>query len=196
MSESSPIRVFARDGRWLVDYGSYVCTYCSTRSQAVAAGTDAARDEHRGLVIDDAPPARVESSLQAAVDESDLEAVTREDLDAYAEDVRGRIAGASNQIFAHFLEDFDPETATDDDVARGVLLADLANAAHDPVPLTEHEEAQLDHLIAAQHPRLQETHTEVRKTDARHVLHLLRAIEVAKTAGTYNEPHPAEPEND
>jgi hypothetical protein len=185
VSESGPIRVFPRDGRWLVDYGSYVCAYCATRSEAITAGTEAARIEYRELMIEDAPAAGVVVSfLRASVDQSDPE--------AFAEYVRGRIPSVSSQLLAGFLEDFDPDTATDEDVERGALLADLANAAHDPVSLAEHEEAQLDRLIATQPRESREMYTEVRNTNARHVLCMLRGLERAKVAGTYTEsPSPA-----
>ena len=53
-SEFGPIRVFAKKGMWLVDYGSYAHGYHATREEAVATGTKAARDEHRELVIEEA----------------------------------------------------------------------------------------------------------------------------------------------
>jgi hypothetical protein len=48
--------VCARDEQWLVDYGSYVCGYYDTRAEALAIAIDAARDEHRELVVDAVAP--------------------------------------------------------------------------------------------------------------------------------------------
>jgi hypothetical protein len=63
-SESGPIRVFAKKGMWLVDYGSYAHGYHATREEAIATGTKAARDEHRELVIDE--PAVEEEPINRA----------------------------------------------------------------------------------------------------------------------------------
>lgn len=52
MSETGPIRVFARDGKWLVDYGSYAHGYHMTRSEAIATARHAARCEQRELVVE------------------------------------------------------------------------------------------------------------------------------------------------
>ncbi len=52
MSETDPIKVFARDGKWLIDYGSYVHGYHATRSEAIETATDAARTERRELVVE------------------------------------------------------------------------------------------------------------------------------------------------
>jgi hypothetical protein len=49
MPETDPIRVFARGGEWLIDYGSYVHGYHCTRSEAIKTATRAARAEHREL---------------------------------------------------------------------------------------------------------------------------------------------------
>jgi hypothetical protein len=51
-AETDPIRVFARGGKWLVDYGSYAHGYHDSRREAIEAATLAARDERRELVID------------------------------------------------------------------------------------------------------------------------------------------------
>jgi hypothetical protein len=51
-SEGDPIRVFTEDGKWLVDYGSYVHGYHSTRSEAIETAASAARREKRELVIE------------------------------------------------------------------------------------------------------------------------------------------------
>lgn len=56
MNDSGPVRVCARDEQWLVDYGSYVCGYYDTRAEALAIAIDAARDEHRELVVDAVAP--------------------------------------------------------------------------------------------------------------------------------------------
>jgi hypothetical protein len=55
VSESDPIRVHARDGRWLVDYGSYVQGYCATRAEAIEVATAAAFVEGRELTIEPEP---------------------------------------------------------------------------------------------------------------------------------------------
>ena len=52
MAESDPIRVFARDGKWLIDYGSYAHGYHLTRSDAIETATRAARSERRELVLE------------------------------------------------------------------------------------------------------------------------------------------------
>jgi hypothetical protein len=44
--------VFARDGKWLIDYGSYVHGYHSTRSVAIETATLSARVEHRDLSVE------------------------------------------------------------------------------------------------------------------------------------------------
>lgn len=54
-AETEPIRVRPRQGKWLVDYGSYAHGYYATRSQAVAEGKAAARREGRELSINDLP---------------------------------------------------------------------------------------------------------------------------------------------
>ena len=51
-AETDPVRVFPRDGKWLVDYGSYAHGYHATRREAVEAATRAAHDEHRELTIE------------------------------------------------------------------------------------------------------------------------------------------------
>jgi hypothetical protein len=52
MAEADSIRVFTRDGKWLIDYGSYAHGYYPTRSEAIETATDAARSERRELVIE------------------------------------------------------------------------------------------------------------------------------------------------
>ena len=52
MSESDPIRVHARDGRWLVNYGSYVQGYYDTRAEAIEVAKAAAFVEGRELTIE------------------------------------------------------------------------------------------------------------------------------------------------
>ena len=52
MSESRPILVFASDGKWRVDYGSYTHGEYPTRAAAVLVAIDAAKSERRGLVIE------------------------------------------------------------------------------------------------------------------------------------------------
>jgi hypothetical protein len=193
VTESGPIRVFSRDGRWLVDYGSYVCAYYAARSQAVEAGTEAARVEDRELRIDDAPVVGFTlPPVQACVDEANPADVEQmDDRVAYSEYVNGRLAAVSSQMLAYFLEGFDPVTATDADLARRTLLTNLARAERDRgARLTQHEEAQLDRLIAAQPPESRAMYTEVRTTSARHVLYTLRGLQLAKAAGTYIESPP------
>jgi hypothetical protein len=51
MADPNPIRVFAQDGKWLVDYGSYAHGYHTTRREAVETARRAARDENRDLVV-------------------------------------------------------------------------------------------------------------------------------------------------
>jgi hypothetical protein len=55
MGETGPIRVFLRDGKWLVEYGSYAKGYHSTRRKAIQVATRAARDESRELVVEAEP---------------------------------------------------------------------------------------------------------------------------------------------
>ena len=52
MDETGPIRVFTRDDKWLIDYGSYAHGYYDTRSEAIETAADAARYERRELVIE------------------------------------------------------------------------------------------------------------------------------------------------
>lgn len=52
MSESGLIRVFARNGKWLVDYGSYAHGYHDTRDEAIRIATADAKKEQRDLVVE------------------------------------------------------------------------------------------------------------------------------------------------
>lgn len=52
MSESDPITVFFKGGKWLVGYGSYLHGYYETRAEAIEAATEAARQESRELVVE------------------------------------------------------------------------------------------------------------------------------------------------
>ena len=52
MTNSSPIKVFSRNGKWLVDYGSYAHGYHTTRDEAVQTATLAAHYEHRPLEVE------------------------------------------------------------------------------------------------------------------------------------------------
>jgi hypothetical protein len=52
MVKADPIRVFAKDGKWLIDYGSYAHGYHTTRAKAVETATRAARSERRELVVE------------------------------------------------------------------------------------------------------------------------------------------------
>lgn len=184
MSEADSIRVFPRDGRWIVDLGSSVWAYYDSRSQAIAAAAEAARDAHRGLVIDESDATASEPPLLEAVPGVPDAGLARMDEVAYSEYVNTRLAAVSREMLAHFLEGFDPNTATDDELARRTLLTDLARAERDRrVALTEHEEAQLDRLIAGQPPQSQEMYAEVRNTSPRHVLYMLRGLAALKEAG-------------
>jgi Uncharacterized protein conserved in bacteria (DUF2188) len=51
-AETDPIRVFLKDGKWLVDYGSYAHGYHETRREAIETATRAARVERRELTIE------------------------------------------------------------------------------------------------------------------------------------------------
>jgi hypothetical protein len=51
-AETDPIRVFPRDGKWLVDYGSYAHGYHRTRREAIETATRAAQTEQRELTIE------------------------------------------------------------------------------------------------------------------------------------------------
>jgi hypothetical protein len=52
MVKTDPIRVFAKNGKWLIDYGSYAHGYHTTRDEAVETATRAARSERRKLVVE------------------------------------------------------------------------------------------------------------------------------------------------
>jgi hypothetical protein len=54
-SRLGAIRVFFRDGNWLVDYGSYAHGYHLTRAEAIETATRNARDEGRDLVVEPGP---------------------------------------------------------------------------------------------------------------------------------------------
>jgi hypothetical protein len=178
VTESGPIRVFPRDGKWIVDFGSHVCAYCATRSQAVAVGSDAALAEQRELLVE--------------IDHSPLARFVEMGSPAFSEYINGRLAATTKQALTYFLERFDPVTATDADLARRTLLIQLARAEHDHhVPLTEHEDAQLDRLISAQPAETQDMYSEVRETNARHVLYLLRGLKLPTAAGP--DPRPFRP---
>jgi len=66
-AETDPIRVFQREHEWLVDYGSYAHGFHPTRSQAVAAGEAAARDEGRELLISAAGKEHTNQSRRLAL---------------------------------------------------------------------------------------------------------------------------------
>jgi hypothetical protein len=55
VSESDPIKVHPRDGRWPVNYGSYVQGYYDTRAEAIEVATAAAFIEQRELTIEPEP---------------------------------------------------------------------------------------------------------------------------------------------
>ena len=52
VTDAGPIRVYARDGKWLVNYGSYVHGSYETRDEAIRVGTHAAFVEHRELKVE------------------------------------------------------------------------------------------------------------------------------------------------
>ncbi len=52
MAETDPIRVFSSDGRWLVDYGSYVCSFHDSWSDALGTAERAAKVEGRELQLE------------------------------------------------------------------------------------------------------------------------------------------------
>jgi hypothetical protein len=54
VSESDPIRVHERDGRWLVNYGSYIQGYFDARAEAIEVAK-AAFVEQRELTIEPEP---------------------------------------------------------------------------------------------------------------------------------------------
>ena len=89
MAETDPIRVYPRDGQWLVDYGSYAHGFHSTREQAVTTATTAAAVEQRDLIIEDVDPDNRQASLarneiadrrDAIADERDRVADRRDQL--------------------------------------------------------------------------------------------------------------------
>ena len=51
-ADTDPIKVFPRDGKWLVDYGSYAHGYHATRREAIETAKRAARDEQRELTVE------------------------------------------------------------------------------------------------------------------------------------------------
>ena len=55
VTEAGPIRVYARDGRWLVNYGSSIRGAYDTRAEAVAVAMAAAFVERRELTIGPEP---------------------------------------------------------------------------------------------------------------------------------------------
>jgi hypothetical protein len=52
MSEADPIRVYARNGKWLIDYGSYAQGWYLSRREAIEVATKAAVHERRELTIE------------------------------------------------------------------------------------------------------------------------------------------------
>jgi Uncharacterized protein conserved in bacteria (DUF2188) len=51
-AETDPIRVFPKDDKWLVDYGSYAHGYHQTRREAIETATRAAQTEQRELTVE------------------------------------------------------------------------------------------------------------------------------------------------
>jgi hypothetical protein len=190
VSDCGAIRVFPRDGEWLVDSGSSVCAYCATRSEAIRAATEAARDQGRELEIPVGPSFGFVRSLPGIrLRGRDADGIAQTDSVALAEDVHRRLAAACMEALAHLLEGSDPASATDPEIARRTLLTNLARAERDcGVPLTQHEERQLDRLIAAQPPHSRSPYTEARNTSPRHLLYMLRSLE------PHPDPTPGVPE--
>ena len=54
-SRRGAIKVFFRDGKWLVDYGSYAHGHHLTRAEAIETATKDARDEGRDLIVEPGP---------------------------------------------------------------------------------------------------------------------------------------------
>jgi hypothetical protein len=52
MTEADPIRVYARNGMWLIDYGNYSQGWYQTRRVALKVATEAARVACRELTIE------------------------------------------------------------------------------------------------------------------------------------------------
>jgi hypothetical protein len=52
VTDAGPIRVYVRDGKWLVDYGSYVHESYGSRGEAIRVGTHAAFVERRELKVE------------------------------------------------------------------------------------------------------------------------------------------------
>jgi hypothetical protein len=52
VTDAGPIRVYARDGKWLVNYGSYAHGSYGTRDEAIRVGTHAAFVERRELKVE------------------------------------------------------------------------------------------------------------------------------------------------
>jgi hypothetical protein len=52
MTEADPIRAHARNGWWMVDYGSYAQGCYLTRREAIEVARDAAQHERRELTIE------------------------------------------------------------------------------------------------------------------------------------------------
>jgi hypothetical protein len=167
-----------------------VSASCPSRSLAVSVGTECARAEQRELEIEDGPVSGfVRPFLHTRADPPDRDDAAQRDSVAFSEYVNRRLATVSSLALAYFLERFDPFTATDAEIARGTLLANLVRAEDErAVRLTEHEDAQLDRLIDAQPLDSREMYSVVRNTSPRHVLYLLRGCELAKAADT--EPLP------
>jgi hypothetical protein len=190
VSDCGPIRVFPRDGEWLVDYGSYVCAYCATRGEAIRVATEAARGEGRELEIQAGPFfGFVRSLTRKRLGGRDADEIAQTDSIAFSEDVNRRLAAVSREALAHLLKGSDSATDADAQIARRTLLANLARAERDcGVPLTQHEERQLDRLIAAQPRHSRSPYTEARNTSPRHLLYMLRSLE------PHPDPTPGVPE--
>jgi hypothetical protein len=123
----------------------------------------------------------VRSLLKICVGARDADEIAQMDSIAFSEYVNRRLATVTSQALAHFLEDFDSATSTEADTARRTLLVNLVRAeSESAVRLTEHEEGQLDRLISTQPSDTWDMYTQVRDTSARHLLYMLRGLELAK----------------
>jgi len=100
MSETDPIRVFARDGKWLVDYGSYVHGSHETRGKAVRTATIAAAAEGRELELGWASTGQARVDHDQTVRHQDQ---TRSDEDQAASDLDQRTSDRDQVAADHDL---------------------------------------------------------------------------------------------
>lgn len=96
MPESDPIKVYPRDGQWLVDYGSYAHGFHTTREEAVKTATAAGVVMQRELIIEGHDPKTQQASLARDEIAARRDAVA-DRRDAIADD-RDRIADRRDQL--------------------------------------------------------------------------------------------------